>query len=418
MKKYIFALILALLIIPFNVDAKEINMYLFYGDGCPHCKALEEYLEEEYLSKKDINLYKYEVWKNAENQALLSKVQEVTQEEALGVPYFIVGETVIQGYSGSSSEERVDKAIKKAQKEDYKDNVGILLGKVEGKLEIPDKEKPNYDPEKQEVEIDENYNKNETDKKEEQETSIDIPLIGKVSLKGLSLPLMAIVIGLVDGFNPCAMWILIFLITMLFDYPDRKKMWILGVTFLLTSAIVYFLFMLSFLNLAMFINKITILKISVAIFALVFGIVNVYRFIKTKNAGCDVVDKNKRKKIITRIKNIISNKKFILSLIGIILLACSVNIIELLCSLGLPVMYTEILAYNNITGITKVIYILLYVLFFLIDDLLVFFLAMKTLKITALSNKYSKYSHLIGGIIMIIIGLLMIFKPEWLMFNF
>ena len=168
MKKYIFALILALLIIPFNVDAKEINMYLFYGDGCPHCKALEEYLEEEYLSKKDINLYKYEVWKNAENQALLSKVQEVTQEEALGVPYFIVGETVIQGYSGSSSEERVDKAIKKAQKEDYKDNVGILLGKVEGKLEIPDKEKPNYDPEKQEVEIDENYNKNEKDKKEEQ----------------------------------------------------------------------------------------------------------------------------------------------------------------------------------------------------------------------------------------------------------
>ena len=414
MKKYIFALILGLILIPFNVDAKELNMYLFYGDGCPHCKALEEYLDEEYLDDKDINLYKYEVWKSEENQELLTKVQDITGEEAFGVPYFIVGETVIQGYSGSASEEKVDKAIKKAKKGNYKDNVGIFLGKVEGKIEIPDKEKPNYDPEKQEVEIDDNY-KEETKK---EETSIDIPLIGKVSLKGLSIPLIAIIIGLVDGFNPCAMWILIFLITMLFDYPDRKKMWILGITFLLTSAIVYFLFMLSFLNLAMFINKITILKLIIAIFALIFGGVNVYRFAKTKNVGCDVVDKNKRKKIITRIKDIISNKKFILSLIGIIILACSVNIIELLCSLGLPVVYTEILAYNNITGLAKVLYIALYVLFFLLDDLLVFFLAMKTLKITALSNEYSKYSHLIGGIIMIIIGLLMIFKPEWLMFNF
>ena len=78
---------------------------------------------------------------------------------------------------------------------------------------------------------------NNNGKKEQSvNTKIDIPLIGKVDLKNLSLPIIAIVIGLVDGFNPCAMWILIFLITMLFDYKDRKKMWILGCTFLFTSA--------------------------------------------------------------------------------------------------------------------------------------------------------------------------------------
>ena len=81
-------------------------------------------------------------------------------------------------------------------------------------------------------------------------------------------------------------------------------------------------------------------------------------------------------------------------------------------------MFTEILAYNNITGIKNILYIILYIIFFLLDDLIVFFIAMKTLKITALSNKYSKYSHLIGGILMLIIGILMIIKPEWLMFNF
>ena len=194
----------------------------------------------------------------------------------------------------------------------------------------------------------------------------------------MSLPVIAIIMGLVDGFNPCAMWILIFLITMLFDYPSRKKMWILGCTFLFTSALIYFLFMISFLNIAMFINSIYILRLLIAIFALVFGGFNLFRYFKTKDVGCDVVDKNKRRKLMIRIKNIVSNKSFVLALAGIVLLAVSVNLIELLCSLGLPVMFTEILAYNNVTGVKNILYIILYIIFFLIDDLIVFFVAMKT----------------------------------------
>ena len=324
---------------------------------------------------------------------------------------------MLQGYSASDAwESKVDKAIEKAKKTNYNDNVGITLGVVQGKItKDDDNSTTNYDPDKKEADIDDYYN---SDSNSNSESKLDIPLIGTVSLKDKSIPVIAILIGLVDGFNPCAMWILIFLITMLFDYPSRKKMWILGCTFLFTSAFIYFLFMISFLNVAMFINSITILKLLIAFFALIFGGFNIYRYFKTKDVGCDVVDKNKRRKIINRIKNILSSKSFAFAIGGIILLAISVNLIELLCSLGLPVMFTEILAYNNITGVKNILYIILYIIFFLIDDLVVFFVAMKTLKITAISNKYSKYSHLIGGLIMIAIGLLMIFKPEWLMFNF
>ena len=92
--------------------------------------------------------------------------------------------------------------------------------------------------------------------------------------------------------------------------------------------------------------------------------------------------------------------------------------IELACSAGLPYIFSALLEINNVAKSTSLIYMLIYILFFLIDDLLVFFIAMKTLKITAISNKYTKYSHLIGGVIMLSIGLLMIFKPEWLMLNF
>lgn len=418
MKKIVFIFTFIFLLLPFSVNANEkVNVYLFYGDGCPHCSALEEYLDENYSNDKDVKVYKYEVWNDVTNQELWKKVEDVTGEEAKGVPYFVIGKEVMQGYSaGDVWEKKVDKAIEEAKKINYNDNVGITLGVVEGKItkddDIP---KSNYDPDKKEADISDYYN---NDSDTNADTELNIPLIGTISLKDMSIPVIAILIGLVDGFNPCAMWVLIFLITMLFDYPSKKKMWILGCTFLFTSAFIYFLFMISFLKVAMFINSINVLKLLIAVFALVFGGFNIYRYFKTKDVGCDVVDKNKRRKIINRIKNILSSKSFAFAIGGIILLAISVNLIELLCSMGLPVMFTEILAYNNITGVKNILYIILYIIFFLIDDLIVFFIAMKTLKITAISNKYSKYSHLVGGLIMIAIGLLMILKPEWLMFNF
>ena len=247
------------------------------------------------------------------------------------------------------------------------------------------------------------------------------PVLNKLSAKKISLPLLSIVLGLVDGFNPCAMWILIFLITMLFNMKDRKKMWILGLTFIVTSGIVYLLFMLTWLNLATFISKLSFIRLLIALIALVVGIINISKFANSlikKDEGCDVVDKKDRKNIMNKIIKITTEKKFILALFGIIALAASVNIIELMCSIGIPLLFTQILAMNNLSTFEYAIYMLLYILFFLIDDIIIFVGSMITLKVTGLSTKYTKFSHLIGGIIMLLIGLLLIIKPELLMFNF
>ena len=215
------------------------------------------------------------------------------------------------------------------------------------------------------------------------------------------------------------MWILLFLISMLLGMKNKKRMWALGITFLVSSALVYFLFLISWLNLALFLNKIIYIRAAIAMVAVIFGVYSIIRFLRSRlDDGCEVVDTKNRKKIINSIQKIVKEKSFGLALLGIVLLAASVNIIELLCSLGLPVMFTQILAANNITGGMQFVYSLIYVFFFLIDDIIIFVIAMKTLEIKAISNKYGKYSHLIGGIIMLIIGLLMILKPEWLMFNF
>ena len=250
--------------------------------------------------------------------------------------------------------------------------------------------------------------------------SVDTGLFGVVSLKDVSLPIFTIILGAVEGFNPCAMWILIFLITLMFSMHDRKRMWILGLTFIFTSGFVYLCFMLSWLSLASFLSSVTLIRFLIACFAVSFGMVNIYRYFKSLNSdvGCDVTDKKKRLKIMERIKKIVNEKSFLLSILGIMLLAFSVNLIELLCSLGIPVMFTNVLAMNELSTLEYVIYIGLYLIFFLIDDILIFVIAMKTLKIKGISNKYTKYSHLIGGIIMLLLGILMVIKPEWLMFNF
>ena len=397
MKRFLKVFLVILLFIPCIILAKtkDINMYLFYGDGCPHCKALGEYLDVYLKDKDDIHLYKFEVWHNQDNLDKLNDVISMVGTGNAGIPYLVIGNNAIVGFDSEYTPGRIDNAINYYKTITYKDSVGIYLGIVK-----------------------EDESNGSNQKYEDNE--IDIPIIGKKNIKNVSILLSAIVIGLVDGFNPCAMWILLFLISMLLGMNNKKRKWALGVTFLVSSALVYFLFLISWLNLATFLNSITYIRIGIAFIAVVLGVVSIIRFVKGlfKEDGCEVVDSNNRKRIITAIKKIVKEKSFILALVGIVLLAVSVNIIELLCSLGLPVMFSEILTLNEVNTTMKIIYSIVYVFFFLLDDLIVFIIAMKTLEIKAISNKFGKYSHLIGGLIMLLIGILMIYKPEWLMFNF
>lgn len=393
--KILFIITLFFPIVIFG-KAKELNIYLFYGDKCPHCAELERFLEQYLDDNKNVILNKYEVWSNKENQEKYKEVQKILNDYSNGVPYLIIGNNVITGYDSEITPERIKNTITYYSNFDYKDKVGIYLGTT--------------------TEEEENLKE---DGKKYEDTEVNIPILGKKKSKEVPILLSTILIGLVDGFNPCAMWILIFLISMLLGMKNVKRKWALGITFLLSSALVYFLFLISWLNLAVFLNNIILIRMGISIIAVFFGILTILKFFFVKeDDGCEVVDKSGRKKIINSIKKIIKEKSFILALFGIVVLAASVNVIELLCSLGLPVMFTQILTINEVSKTAQIIYSLIYVFFFLIDDIVVFTIAMKTLEIKAISNKFGKYSHLIGGIIMLIIGFLMIYKPEWLMFNF
>ena len=379
-----------------------VNIYLFHSYTCKHCKEEIKLLDELEKEYDNIKVYKYEVNENG-NGELLKNISEIMGSKVTGTPYTIIGNKVFSGYDYENSKGRFKGAIEYYSKYGYEDKVGEYISSIP----LPSYEVKDTDPD-----VDEYINDYISYK-------VKLPLIGEVKLKNLTLPLVTVVIGLADGFNPCAMWVLLFLISMLIGMKDKKRMWILGSTFLLTSALIYLIFMMSWLNLANLLISVVWVRVIIAVVSLVGGFINLRGYIKhRKVSGCDVVDDKKRNRIITRIKKFTTEKNFWLAILGVIVLAISVNVVELACSAGLPVMFIEILSLNNLTAIEEIIYIVLYMLFFLLDDFVVFVIAMTTLSLTGVSSKYGNLSKLIGGILMLLIGLLLMFKPEWIMFNF
>lgn len=398
-------LLLFILILPFNAFASieetnlPVRVYVFSSEICPHCMALEETLTELKNDYPHLEIYNYEVTKNRKNAEYLYEARKLLNVQSSGVPFYVIGTKTFIGFSKKAGKINLIDTISVYEKADnYYDPVGELLEIVEASGTQTFEDLLNND--------------------DNESVLIDVPFMGPVDVKTLSLPLLAIFIGAIDGFNPCALWVLLFLISFMLSINNRKRMFILGFAFIFTSALVYALFMVAWLNISILMTSIIWLRLLIALVALAGGVVNLRSYLKSKDDGCNVVNQTKRSKIIERIKEVVLKKHFILAILGIMVLAISVNFIEMACSAGLPLIFTNILALNNLNTISYAFYIGLYLLFFIIDDLIIFMVAMFTLKLKGASTKYVKYSHLIGGILMILIGLLLIFKPEWLAFNF
>ena len=373
-----------------NINNK-VKVYLFYGDGCPHCKKEKELFND--LRKKygdSVEFIYYEVWNNEENAKLMDLIKEKMGNDQKGVPYTVIGSNAYIGYN---------------------ENVGYAIEKtINSYLEVGD-------PDTVSSIINDNTENIDIDAIDVDDGTFVVPIIGKINAAKVSLPLMATVIGFVDGFNPCAMWVLLFLLSILIGMKNKKRAFFLGITFLVASASVYLIFMVAWLNVALSMNSIIWIRNLIAVVALIGAAINLRSFFKKSEDGCTVSDAKKKRKIFEKIKHFTSEKSFVLATIGIITLAVSVNLIELACSAGLPLLFTQILSFNNLSSFEYGLYIGIYILFFMIDDLIIFFIAMFTMKVTGISNKYTKWSHLIGGLIMLIIGILLLVKPGVLMFN-
>lgn len=376
-----------------NAQVFPVNAYFFYGEGCPHCGLertfLFDVLKDEY---PNLEIYEFEIYKDRDNALLLQQIATKLEMRVEGVPFLIIGDESFSGWSNTITPPLLREKVQQCSLSPCSDIVNQIIFPEEAIEVAP-----------------------EPDTSEKGQKIINLPIFGEIDAMAFSLPALTIILGLLDGFNPCAMWVLIFLIGLLLTMKDKKRMWLLGSSFIITSAFVYFLFMAAWLNLITFLGIIAPVRIAIGLVAIGGGIYSFKEFLYNKAGTCKITDTKKRKKTFDKMKKAVEQNSLWLALGGIIVLAFAVNLVELVCSAGLPAVYIQVLVLNNLVKWQYYLYILLYIFFFMIDDLFVFFAAMKTLQITGMTTKYTRFSRLIGGIIMLAIGLLLIFRPEWLM---
>lgn len=393
-------LALAITLVPSAVRAQStqppypVNIYLFWGDGCPHCAKAKPVLEEIDRQMDNVSLYKYEVYHDSGNQQLLKQTVKQLNVNGSGVPLIVVGDKAYLGYSDASASV-IKSRVEYCSANICPDSVASIVGQNSAAPSPT----------------------NASTTTQADSDVINLPIFGEVHAKDFSLPVLTIIIAALDGFNPCAMWTLIFLISLLLGMESRKRMWILGTTFIVASALVYLLFLGAWLSVFAFIGYVTWVKIIIGLVALGAGGYYLYDFYKNREGTCKVTANESRQKVFARIRDITHKKSLWIALIGIVLLAFAVNMVELVCSAGLPAVYTNILSTFGLTPWQYFGYLLLYILVFMADDLFVFVASMLTLQVVGAHGKYARYSHFVGGVLMVILGMILIFAPQLLMFG-
>ncbi|KPJ71503.1 hypothetical protein AMJ50_01780 [Parcubacteria bacterium DG_74_3] len=380
-KKSIFTilvLILVLGIFDFTLaQTKELQIDFFYSAICPHCTTEKEFLATLKARYPELDIREYEIIYNKGNQGILKNFYDkyqVPERERGYVPVTFTPNKYFIGFS-----EEIGREIESCIKE-------CLM------IETPTPQK------------------------------IKIPLLGEIDVSQMSLATLAITFGALDGLNPCAMWVLLFLIAILLNTRSRKRMWLIGGTFLLVSGVVYYLILSAWLNLFLVISYVNLTRILIGIFAFGFGIWQIKNFLTFKPGVCKVI--NEEGGFQTKLKNGLEKQAHKIAnspltfgiLVGVIILALGVNLVEFFCSAGLPAIFTRILAMNQPPKLTYHFYLLLYTFVFMLDDLIIFSLAMITLSKIGFTEKYNYWATFIGGLLILVLGILLIFKPEILMF--
>ncbi len=344
------------------------EVHFFYLPGCSHCEEQElfnEKLESEYPS---INITRHDATTPAGSTLLSEMLEERGIEYEPDFPITIFGNQVFGDWE---SEETSGRAIEEALQQCLAGNCPPPTG-------------------------------------EEPRDTIVLPWVGEIVLEDYSLPTLAVILGLVDGFNPCAMWVLVYLISLVATLRDKKRIWLIVGSFVLASGILYFLFMTVWLNLFLFIGYVKAVTIVIGLVALGGGIWQIRGVIKTKGAVvCEVTDEQSRKKTMTKVQEIVSSPLTWGIVVGIVVLAFTVNAVEFVCSAAVPAVFTRVLSLASLTTLQYYGYILLYVLFFMLDDLVIFGTAALAAT-SSLGDRYAKYSRPVGATILIILGLLLL----------
>lgn len=365
-----------------------VSLEVFVREGCPHCAKAEQFVGDLQRQRPDLQVIVRDVTR--EPQAL-HRLQSIAAEQgirAVRVPAFYANGQLIIGYSNAETSGKLIQAVLDRIRPSPPESQG-LAGACKPEPNVvcePGVATPPLNPE-----------------------TVAIPFLGTYfSVQQLGLPLFTLALGLLDGFNPCSMWVLILMISMLAPMRNRLRMLMIAGTFVAVEGIAYFLFMAAWLNLFLLIGLSRISEISIGLIALLAGVINLKDWWGLGGTVSLSIPEAAKPGIYARIRRILQAQNLTGALIGAVVLAIMVQLVELLCTSGFPALYTRILTLRQLNGWAYYGYLLLYNAAYLLDDVIVLAIGVITLSQRRLQEKEGRLLKLLSGFVMLGLGIYLI----------
>lgn len=363
---------------------------MFWSEGCPHCAQAKPFFEDLAKQHPQIELRFYEVSSSVENQEKFILMCEAYGFEVHGVPTIFIGDRYWEGFSDTIQPD-VEKAV----------NICLKNGCINPEAGI----------------IAPAETRDRTDAEDDQATNrvIKVPLLGEIDLSNQPLFIATALIAFVDGVNPCSIWVLTMLIALTLRTGSRKRIALIGMIFIFITALVYALFIAGLFTFLTFAKFATWIHVVVALVALVFALVNIKDYFWYKEGVSFTISEDKKPGLFKRMRHVLDSSESLWGLItATVVLAAGVSMVEFSCTAGFPVLWTNLVSSQGASSGEFVLLLLFYMLIYQLDELIIFFAAVFTLKATKMEEKHGRILKLIGGTLMLTLAAVMIISPNLL----
>jgi glutaredoxin len=438
------ALLFALLSLPGSASAESSTDIVMWGHpGCPHCRAAHAYLDGLRTRRPDLVIVEHDV---TEDQASLEDLRARSLRAGLdmvGLPSFLVRGTFFVGFaSAEATGSRIEALLPRAPSAAPSERASAPPARrpspappssgipaspaaapsqapaaasakappTPGPSSTPAQRAPAHAPGSDEPRVPSVMSPPASGDGE-----IELPWFGRVSARKLGLPAFTVAVGLVDGFNPCAMWVLLFLLSLLVNIKSRRRMLAIAGSFVLVSGLAYYAFMAAWLNVFTLVGLSRVVQIVLGVMALVIGAVNVKDFFAFEKGISFSIPDRAKPGIYARVRAIVRAESLGAAIAGATVLAVLVNVIELVCTAGLPALYTQVLVQQGVSRGERYGYLALYNLAYMLDDSLMVGIAVVTLGKRKLQERAGRWLKLLSGAVILLLGSLLIFAPQALL---
>lgn len=338
---------------------------VFVRDGCPHCADAKRFLEQAARERPQLRIVLRPVDEDAQAARELSERSRAAGQWPPGVPTFAIGGHLLVGFDDADHSGRE------------------LLALIDDASQV-----------RRDLGVDTSW--------------------GLLSASRMGLPLFTLALGLLDGFNPCAMWVLLFLLSLLVRLRDRRRMALIAGTFVFVSGAVYYAFMAAWLNIFLAVGLSAPVRVALALLALAIGAVNVKDFVAFGRGASLAIPAAARPGLVARMHGVTQAPKLAAALLGVAALAVVVNLVELMCTAGIPAVFTAVLAQQGLGTAAHYGYLGLYILGYVADDSLMVATAVLALGSGKLTERGGRILKLVSGLVMLALGAVLLIRPQWL----